>query len=442
MPLNAMNDWLAGAGVKRELLAKVKLSDAPARAASTAAAAPAAAASSATAGPLPSPMLADCKIVHGKVPGPKNHLLCEKHRHVVDIDRKMIIAHSVDEYRRSRAAPTKAAPLPGNGATAAAASGAGQLAGKVAAAAVAGQAPPPAAAQAAAPGTATASAAPAVADPAAEMKKIMNLMKIEQEGFESYVQTYKDFQKENKSSLLSRGVAAISQALNDSDDPGDELERMRGKLMIEQMAGMGAAGTSKFEEARKHLETMRTIAENARKLILHFTTDDSGASRAITGLKVVSKAGDVATEGLNVVAPPIGKGLSVAKKAGVAAMQVHLGQPVNWAEFTVEVGCDLFFDKIGGGELAKRVGGPLTSKLVAKFGKTVSKELIEKSVENVVKYEMQTVVKTTAGGVYEAAKGKEITYQEFLSRMIDKMTDPSELLFAVVNSKIEGELKK
>lgn len=430
MPVNAMNDWLIGAGVKRESLAKVSLSDAPARAARTPASAPAASASLAAAGPLPSTMLADCKIVHGKVPGPKNHLLCEKHGHVVDIDRRMIIARSVDEYRRSHAAPTKTAPRPGNGATAAAASGAGQMAGNVAAA------------QAAAAGTATASAAPAVGDPAAEMKKIINLMKIEQEGFESYVQTYTDFQRENKSSLLNRGVAAISQALNDSDDPGDELEKMRAQLMMEQMAGMGAAGTFKFDEARKHLEAMRTIAENARKLILHFTTDDSGASRAVTGLKVVSKAGDVATEGLNVVAPPIGKGLSVAKKAGVAAMQVHLGQPVNWAEFTVEVGCDLFFDKIGGGELAKRVGGPLTSKLVAKFGKTVSKEVIEKSVENVIKYEMQTVAKTTAGGVYEAAKGKEITYQEFLSRMIDKMTDPSELLFAVVNSKIEGELRK
>lgn len=442
MPLSAMNDWLIGAGVKRELLAKVKLSDAPARAAGAAGSAPATEASSATAGPLPSPMLANCKIVHGKVPGPKNHLLCEKHGHVVDIDRKIIIAHSLDDYRASHAAAAKAASRPGNGTTAASASGGGQMAGNAAAAAVAGPAPHPAAAQAAATGGATASTAPGASDPAAEMKKIINLMKIEQEGFESYVQTYTDFQKENKSSLLSRGVAAISQALNDSDDPSEELERMRGQLMMEQMAGMGAAGTFKFDDARKHLEAMRTIAENARKLILHFTADDSGASRAITGLKVVSKVGDVATEGLNVVAPPIGKGLSVAKKAGVAAMQVHLGQPVNWAEFTVEVGCDLFFDKIGGGELSKRVGGPLTSKLVAKFGKTVSKEVIEKSVENVVKYEMQTVVKTTAGGVYEAAKGKEITYQEFLSRMIDKMTDPSELLFAVVNSKIEGELKK
>ncbi len=469
MPTTAMNDWLARAGVKNEVLGKVKLGNG---AAGAAASAVASAAPSATPGGLPSPMLPDCKIVHGKVPGPKNHLLCEKHGHVVDIDQKMIIAQSVADYCKSHPAAKATPAHASNGASAAAAApsgaakaasvaGAAAPSGAAKAASVAGAASPaaqaqPASAQAATGGAAAANgAAPAngagaagnagaagVADPAAEAKKIIALLKIEQEGFESYVETYTDFMKDNKSSLLRRGVAAVSQALNDSDDPGDELDKMRGQLMREQMVGIGTAGTYNFVEARKHLETMRTIAENARKLILHFTTDDSGASRAVTGLKVVSKAGDIATEGLSVVAPPIGKGLAVAKKAGVAGMQVYLGQPVNWAEFTIEVGCDLFFDKIKGGELAKRVGGPLTSRLVAKFGTKVSKELIEKSVENVVKYEIQTVAKTTAGTVYEVAKGKEITYEEFLSRMVDKMTDPSEVLFAAVNAKVEGELRK
>jgi hypothetical protein len=51
-----------------------------------------------TNGKLPSPMTPECKVVHGKVPGPKNHLLCTAHNHVVDVDAKMIIAHSLDEY--------------------------------------------------------------------------------------------------------------------------------------------------------------------------------------------------------------------------------------------------------------------------------------------------------------------------------------------------------
>lgn len=49
----------------------------------------------------PEPMKADCKPVHGKVPGPKEHLLCEKHAHVLDIKAKHIIAHSLDEYKKT-----------------------------------------------------------------------------------------------------------------------------------------------------------------------------------------------------------------------------------------------------------------------------------------------------------------------------------------------------
>lgn len=48
---------------------------------------------------LPAPMLPDCKIVIGKVPGPVNHVLCGTHGHVVDTASKMIIAHSIDEYK-------------------------------------------------------------------------------------------------------------------------------------------------------------------------------------------------------------------------------------------------------------------------------------------------------------------------------------------------------
>jgi hypothetical protein len=50
---------------------------------------------------LPQPMLPDCKVVHGKVPGPSNHLLCATHGHVVDATAHTIIAHTLDEYIKS-----------------------------------------------------------------------------------------------------------------------------------------------------------------------------------------------------------------------------------------------------------------------------------------------------------------------------------------------------
>jgi hypothetical protein len=48
--------------------------------------------------PVPRPMESDCKPEHGYVPGPKNHLLCATHGHVVDTDAGTIIAESVASY--------------------------------------------------------------------------------------------------------------------------------------------------------------------------------------------------------------------------------------------------------------------------------------------------------------------------------------------------------
>jgi hypothetical protein len=54
--------------------------------------------------PVPRPIEADCKPEHGYVPGPKNHLLCATHGHVVDTDQGMIIANSVADYVKQGAA--------------------------------------------------------------------------------------------------------------------------------------------------------------------------------------------------------------------------------------------------------------------------------------------------------------------------------------------------
>jgi hypothetical protein len=54
--------------------------------------------------PVPRPMENDCKPEHGYVPGPKNHLLCATHGHVVDTDAGTIIAESVASYVKQGAA--------------------------------------------------------------------------------------------------------------------------------------------------------------------------------------------------------------------------------------------------------------------------------------------------------------------------------------------------
>jgi hypothetical protein len=53
----------------------------------------------APAADVPNPIQPDCKIVHGKIDGPKNHVLCGTHGHVLDTDAGRVIANSVDEYK-------------------------------------------------------------------------------------------------------------------------------------------------------------------------------------------------------------------------------------------------------------------------------------------------------------------------------------------------------
>jgi hypothetical protein len=435
-------EFLAGLGLPPATVAVMKANEAgrgPAPGGSGRApsnSAPVSAGNSASTLPQPKaalngPMLPDCKPIKGKVPGPAHHLLCATHGHVLDVKNEKIIALSLEQYKANAGGGPK---MPKADAKPKA-----DAVGSTAAAAASTTAEGPKTAAQAASVTA---ASDETAKAREEVKKVIKLLQIEQEDFASTFNIYADFEKENEDGILKRGVAAVSHLLGDAKDPGGALTKLQFELIAEHGAGMKAAAEQNVAEARKHLAAMNAIAEKARKLVLAYTTDVSGAERAVTVLKVADKAGEVATAGLEVLAPAIGKGLSLAKKGGVAAMQVHLGDEVNWAEFGVEVACDIFFDKIGGGELAKRVGGPVTSKLVAKFGTKVSKEFIEKSVEEVVKHEMTTVVKTTAGGIYDAAKGKDITYEEFLSRMIDKMTDPQELLVSMISSKVQIAVKK
>jgi len=50
---------------------------------------------------LPQPMALDCEIVRGKVPGPANHALCRTHGHIFDTTARIVIAHDLDEYKKT-----------------------------------------------------------------------------------------------------------------------------------------------------------------------------------------------------------------------------------------------------------------------------------------------------------------------------------------------------
>jgi hypothetical protein len=53
-----------------------------------------------TPGAPSGPMQSDCKPVHGQVPGPPEHLLCQTHGHILDVNSGQIIAASLADYKK------------------------------------------------------------------------------------------------------------------------------------------------------------------------------------------------------------------------------------------------------------------------------------------------------------------------------------------------------
>ncbi len=391
-------------------------------------------------------MLPDCKPVKGKVQGPPQHLLCATHGHVLDIKEKKIIAISLDQYKSQKMAGAKPEP-----------------------AAPPAQAAPP-------PGLPAATAAPAQTSPngaassadadaakvQAQAKQILNLMQSEAEDIASVQAQHEELAGGGR---LNRSISWISDKLGGADDPGDELAEIAGQIGMEHMSGLAAVGTRDLDAARKHLATMRALNQKAYGLWQKYAGDTSkGAGRAITGLEVASKAGDVATMGLNVVAPGVGKVLSVAKNVSVTGSKLAFGEKVNWTEFSIDMAFDLFVGGEGGqvNKAAEKLAGPLAKNLAPKLSEAIAKkwgleaaakklggkvteDAIEKYIvteaEELIKNDAKNMVTPIAEKVVETAKDTDVTHGQLVDMMLNSMTNPSGELAARVSDKIMADFR-
>jgi hypothetical protein len=391
-------------------------------------------------------MLPDCKPVKGKVPGPAQHLLCATHGHILDIRENKIIAISLEQYKLQKmgsAKPAHAAPP-------------------------AQQAPPagPPTAAAAPPQASSTSAASSVAADGAkaqaEAKKILNLMRLEVEDIASVRSQHEELAGGGR---LNRAVSWISDKLGGADDPGDELAEIAGQISMEQFYGIAAVGAKDLEAARKRLATMKALNQKAHVLWQNYCNETGeGAGRAVTGLEVASKAGDVATMGLNVLAPGVGKVLSVTKTVSVTGSKLAFGEKVNWTEFTIDMAFDLFVGGEGGqlNKAAEKLSGPLAKHLAPKLTEAIAKKwgleavakkvggkvteaAIEKYIvtaaEELLKADAKKMVTPIAEKVVESAKDRDITHGQLADLMLNSMADPSGQFAGRVSDKVLAELK-
>lgn len=390
-------------------------------------------------------MLPDCKPVKGKVPGPAEHLLCATHGHVVDVKEKKIIAVNLDQYKSKKMGAAKPAQ-----------------------AAAAAQGTPP-------PGPTAATAAPAhapldsaatsnnagAAKSRAEVGTLLDLMQSETEDFESVRAAYENLAGGGR---VNRAVSWVSDAVGGADDPGDDLAKIGKEVTMEHVAGMAAAGTLDLSGSQKHLATMKALNEKAHRLWKKYAGDTvKGAERTAAGLTVVSKVGDVATAGLNVVAPGWGKALSVVKNLGVTGSNLAFGEKVNWTDFTVDMAFDLFVGKRGPiNASAKKIAGPLAKKLAPKLTEAIVKkwglaavakklggkvtddaidEYIVKYAEERIKEGTKDLVMPIAEYVVETAKDSDITHEQLVDLMLKAMTDPAGQLAISLSDRLNADFK-
>ena len=62
---------------------------------------------------FPQPMQPDCKVVHNQVPGPANFVLCATHGHILDTDKKQVVAKDLKAFQAQHPEFDKPRQAPG-----------------------------------------------------------------------------------------------------------------------------------------------------------------------------------------------------------------------------------------------------------------------------------------------------------------------------------------
>lgn len=163
-------------------------------------------------------------------------------------------------------------------------------------------------------------------------------------------------------------------------------------------------------------------AESAQKT-LEFTRDAAFTVNAV--LATVATGGAAATA-IVTLAP-------AAAELGQQAMEVHLGMRdrIDWGSITVNVLTGLIVGKLAG-PIGKKILGPLTARFGAIGGRMVTNLLVGQ-----YSGAFQTLLNTT----YEAVRGKNITFEEFLKLVGDRLTDPKEALANILMGELEHRVQ-
>lgn len=460
------------------------------------------AAAGAADGKLPSPMLPDCKPVHGKVPGPANHLLCAEHKHVVDVEAKTIIAHSLEEYVKSH-------PAAGKGHSAHAEHGAQAEHGADASGGAHGKAAP------AATGAAAAGGAAAPADGAAKPEpkptdvprtKIPVFTGSAKEVFAQECALLDTFRpsKENpdlytavvdgKETTIAKAqaetiLAQVSKQMQDSitsiaqsnheiikiyeqasakglehigsgvnklvslvkgdgwiHDPGSDLENLQGEWLAALSQGRNMIQVRQFSAAAGFIADGEIRGGQAEHLLKVFESKvQKNADTTLSVLKTVESTSKSIAK--TIATAEFGKAGAAAIDATFAAADVTgealAGNKVDWAGHFIDLGMDLLSDKYGDQAEAAvkgRVKGLVADKL-KRLGKEKAEKLAEKIAEKVAKKAVSKGSDLLRDELHAAAKKEQNSKTATYDDLAKAAVDAIQKPTAATTQKFETEIE-
>ena len=220
--------------------------------------------------------------------------------------------------------------------------------------------------------------------------------------------------------------SAISETLGGADDPEPLLDQWSKARDLLRAAEAALDKGNYVDAAWRVNESMAASNSAVRGVQRYFGDVVSGADRAITGLEVTKTvAAATVTIGTGGAAGVVvGGGYAGVQNLAQQASEIHYGlrDKIDWggvAFDTVVGGLSGYLGgKLGNKVLVKLLGNPAT----ASFGR----KALSIAVSDYIAGRAGSTIHLTARTAFDVARGQDITWEQYLDRLADQITDPKQ----------------
>ncbi|MFE9960561.1 DNA/RNA non-specific endonuclease [Micromonospora sp. NPDC005299] len=274
---------------------------------------------------------------------------------------------------------------------------------------------------------------------------------------------YQEHEKVNADfPVTSRAVKgwAWVRSLGDYSNPDEALAGLKATLATEADLARKALAAGQFQAAAEHVARADAASERAAKLVeayvkqlieggeglavgLEYTRDAAFITLGILAVVVTGGAAagvapgvlGTGVAGLSVTgtATVISVGAPIVANVGAGAVEAAYGDKVDWGSIAfdaaVQVVLARFGGKLGQGVFGRLAGNPATA--------TLGRKAVAVLLSGVATHEVSQAFSVTAHKTFDALRGRDVTWEGFVTEMEQRLTDPTGLFMAVLMSGVQ-----